>query len=327
MKKKLLVLLCVIIMFVIGSGCSSNSSSTGSNKNVKILFSVSNASDNFRNKLASAAKKYADSNNVDLTVKDAAGSIETQVSHMKEAVSGGYSAIICIAVNPDTALQLKKAANGLPIVFINSCPDASALEKDKYIYVGSNEATAGEYQAKYIIDSLSSKKSINVVLFKGEKNHLGAIERTNAVKETFKKNGITAEYVFEDYANWSRQTAKNFFNIFLSTHKNFDCVICNNDEMALGVIDACIENKIDPSSVPILGIDATSDACKAVSDGTMKFTVYQSAKGQSESAVKAAVALSSGSSLTNIGNLTSDGKYIYVPFEKVNKNNVTNYTN
>lgn len=324
MKKKIAILLTIIMMFAAISGCASKS--TASNKNVKILFSISDSSDKYRNLLVTNAQDYAKSKNMELKVMDAAGSIEEQVSHMKEAVSGGYNAILCAPVNPDTALQLKKAAQGIPIIFMNKSPDEDLLEKNKYIYVASDEALAGKYQAEYIADYLKNKSDLNVVLIKGEKNHSATVGRTKAVKETFKEKGINANYIFEDYADWSRQGTKDMFNVFLSTNRKFDCVICNNDEMALGVIDALKENKIDPSTVPIVGVDATNDGCKAISDGSMKLTVYQSAKGQSKSAVDAAIELGSGGTLSNIENVTEDGKHIWVPFEKVDKSNVSKYS-
>jgi len=326
MKKKISILLTIIMMFVIISGCGSKSSSS-SNKNVKILFSVSDNSDNFRRILTDNAKSYAESQNADITIMDAEKSIEKQVAHMKEAVSGGYDVIICALVNSDTALQLKKAAQGIPIVFINSAPNEALLEQNKYIYVASDEMVAGKYQAEYIADYLKNKNDIKVVLFKGEKGHSATSGRTKAVKQTFKEKGINADYVFEDNANWSRQGAKEMFNVFLSTDRKFDCVICNNDEMALGVIDSLKENKIDPSSIPVVGIDATGDGCNAIVDGSMKLTVYQNAKGQSKSAVEAAIKLASGGTLSGIENITDDGKYIWVPFEKVDKSNVNKYMN
>ena len=324
MKRKIAILLSLIMMFVSISGCS-RQKDVSSNKNVKILFSISDGSDSFRKLLVTGAEEYAKSQNIELKVMDAAGSIEAQVSHMKEAAAGGYNAILCATVNPDTALQLKKAAKGIPIIFMNSSPSDDLLEKDKYIYVASDEAVAGKYQAEYIADYLKNKKDIKVVILKGEKDSSATIGRTKAVKDTFKEKGINAEYVFEDYANWSRTGAKNLLNIFLSTNKAFDCVICNNDDMALGAVDSLKEHNIDLSKIPVVGIDATSDGRKAVSDGSMQLTVYQSAKGQSKSAVDAAVKIASGQDTSKLENITEDGKHIWVPFEKVDKSNVSKY--
>jgi len=323
MKKKVSILLTIIMILAIFSGCRSNST-TGSNNKVKILLSMSDGSDTYRKLLVDNVASYAKSQNVELTVRDAAKSVEAQVSHMKEAASAGYNVIICAPVDPNTVLELERAAKGIPIVFMNSIPDDNVLEKNKYIYVASNENMAGKYQAEYVSNYFKNKSDIKVVLLEGEKGPT-ARARTEAVKQTFRDNGIKAEYVFEDTAEWSREKAKDMFNVFLATGKKFDCIIANNDSMALGVVDSFKEKKIDNSTIPVLGVDAIGDALKAIKDGSMKLSVYQSAKGQSISAVKAAVKLGSGETLSGLENLTSDGKYIWVPFEKVDKNNVDKY--
>ena len=92
--------------------------------------------------------------------------------------------------------------------------------------------------------------------------------------------------MFEDNADWEQGIAEDYFDLFLQTGKQFDAVVCNNDTMALGVIDSCKKNGI--SGVPVLGIDATADGCAAIQAGDMAFTVYQSGSGQGEAAVKAA---------------------------------------
>lgn len=323
MKKKISILLTIIMILAIFSGCRSNSTKSSSNK-VKILLSMSDGSDSYRKLLVDNAKSYAESQNVELTVRDAAKSVETQVSHMKEAASGDYNVIICAPVDSNTALELERAAKGIPIVFMNSIPDDNVLQKNKYIYVASNENLAGKYQAEYIVNYFKNKSDIKVVLLEGEKGPT-ARARTEAVKQAFRDKGITAEYVFEDTADWSREKSKDMFNVFLATGRKFDCVIANNDSMALGVVDSFKEKKIDNQAIPVLGVDAIGDALKAIKDGNMKLSVYQSAKGQSISAVKAAIKLGSGETLAGLENLTSDGKYIWVPFEKVDKSNVDKY--
>lgn len=65
----------------------------------------------------------------------------------------------------------------------------------------------------------------------------------------------------------------------MKTGSPVDCVICNNDGMALGVVEACKEAGIDLGTLPVLGVDATSDGCEAIKNGDMAFTVYQSGLG------------------------------------------------
>lgn len=322
MKRIISTLLIMIITAISVIGCSS-SNSTSTSSNAKILFCISNASDVFLGTLITGAQEYADSNQLQLSIVDAKNDVETQASQIKAAKSEGYTAIICNLVDADTALQMIASADGLPIVFINRKPEETLLKKNQYIYVGSDENVAGALQAEYLV-SLFKGKSVNAVVFKGEKGHPAAEARTEAVKATLKDAGVDVTYVFEDTAVWSFEKAKSMFITFLNTKRPFDCVICNNDEMALGVIEACKEKGIDPSSFPIVGIDGIEKGCKAIADKTMAFTVYQSASGQGKNSVEAALALSKGKSIKAIEYSTEE-KNIIIPFEGIKFDNVKNY--
>ena len=324
MKKKTCRLLLMSILLILLTACSKDSMADGNN--IKILCSYSPQAGNpFRDILAEGIVNYAESKGATVDIVNPDFSIEAQVKQFEKAAAEGYQAIICIPENPGTARQLMAAADNLPIVFINAAPREEVLKEDKYVYVGSDEKVAGQYQAEYILNRFKSSDEINVMILKGERGHSGTLGRSNAVKETFAANNRKVNIVFEDYADWDTQKAKELFNIFLMTGQKVDAVFCNNDAMALGVIKAFKENNIDTQEVPILGIDATMEGCEAIKNGDMQFTVFQSAAGQGEYAARAAIALANGESIKEIDYADSDGKHIWVPFEQVTKDNVSNY--
>lgn len=317
-----------ILIGSVGLACLSGCEKKGSNEvsidgnGVKIYASLS-ASDTFRDTLLETAQETAQEAGAEFVIRDAENSIENQVAQIKEAVSENYDVIMCAPVDADTVQEIEALAGDIPIVFYNTCPDESLLEADKYIYVGSDEMVAGQYQAEYILENMDDKNEINVVLMKGTKNHSATNGRTEGLKNTLAVSGKKINYVFEDYADWDQEKSEEYYDLFLKTGQSADVIVCQNDSMALGVIDAA--RKKGGKDVSILGIDATADGCEAIEKGNMAFTVYQSAKGQGEQAVTAAIALGAGESTKKMEGLSEDGCYIWVPFEKVDDSNVSKY--
>lgn len=323
MKKFTIAALVAIIGIACLSGCRPDTSKTGSAGDGIRIYATLSEADTFRNTLLEAARQTAEAEGAEFIVYEAENSIEKQVAQMKQAVSEGYDVILCAPVDADTAQELETIAGDIPIIFYNSCPDASVLEADKYMYVGSDENVAGQYQAEYILNQMADREEINIVLLKGSKNHSATNGRTDGLKNTLALAGKTVNYVFEDYADWNQGLSEKYFDIFLRTGQKADVIVCQNDAMASGAIASCKKNGI--SGVPVLGIDATADGCAAIEEGSMDFTVYQSAKGQGEMAARAAIALGAGGSAAGIEGLSEDGCYIWVPFEKVDLLNVSDY--
>ena len=314
------MILAAAVMVLISSGCQAKA--TGGS--AQMYYSAIEDGDYYEG-WAAQLQEQAAAQGASFDVGYAQNSVETQDAQIKSAVGSGCDVFLCGPVSPETVTEIKAAAGDTPVVFINNAPDDSALEKDRYIYVASDEYMAGQYQAEYILERYGQKEEINVVVLKGPKDASGAAGRTKGLKQTLKASGKKIRYVFEDYADWNQDKAQELTAMFLKTGQPVDCVVANNDDMAGGAVTAFEEAGADLDSVLFLGVDASANGCQAIADGRMDFTVYQPMSDQISAAVLAAQRLAEGKPIGDIEGASKDGKYILVPFEKVDASNVKQY--
>jgi inositol transport system substrate-binding protein len=117
-------------------------------------------------------------------------------------------------------------------------------------------------------------------------------------------------------SNWQRDEAQNLMTNWLSTGTPFDGVIANNDESAIGAIQAMKASNVDMKSVVVGGVDATQDALQAMQAGDLDVTVFQDAAGQGKGALDAALKLAKGEAV--------DQK-VYIPFQLVTPANISQF--
>ena len=126
----------------------------------------------------------------------------------------------------------------------------------------------------------------------------------------------------------SRLLQMNNFSPLLTT-SDYNCIIANNDAMALGAVEAIESANLNPADIPVVGIDGQADGCAAVESGKLAMTVYQSAKGQGIAAINVAVNIIEGKkSVTEGTDYEADAKnpnMIWVPFEPIYPENVADY--
>lgn len=314
------MILAAAVMVLISSGCQAKA--TGGS--AQMYYSAIEDGDYYEG-WAAQLQEQAAAQGASFDVGYAQNSVETQDAQIKSAVGSGCDVFLCGPVSQETVTEIKAAAGDTPVVFINNAPDDSALEKDRYIYVASDEYMAGQYQAEYILERYGQKEEINVVVLKGPKDASGAAGRTKGLKQTLKASGKKIRYVFEDYADWNQDKAQELTAMFLKTGQPVDCVVANNDDMALGGLAAFEQAGRSTESVLFLGVDASVGGCQAIAEGRMDFTVYQPTAAQITSAVEAAIRLASGRTISDMEGASEDGKYILIPFEKVDRQNVAQY--
>lgn len=300
-----------------GDKAAAQDGAAGDGHKLKVGLSIS-ARDQWVSNMEQAAVDKAGELGVDFSSFDANTDPITQISHVQTCAADGYDAMVVHIVNTDNAQEILDAAGDMKVVFVNRVVDENLFKEGQVVYVGSNEEEAGGYQGEYIAKKLKDegKDEANVAIMTGTLGMQAMVLRTDSAKKALEGSGLTVNYVFEDTGEWDRAKAMDKFTQFLGSGKPVDAVICNNDEMALGVIEAMKTSGEKKVVCPVAGIDATSVALESIVSGDMAFTVFQNAVGQGGGAVEAAVKLAKGEPCE---------LYTWIPFEPVDKDNVNDY--
>ncbi len=107
------------------------------------------------------------------------------------------------------------------------------------------------------------------------------MQRTKDIEEVIATPDCSfIKIIDKQTSNWNRDEAQNLMTNWLSTGKPFDGVIANNDESAIGAIQAMKAANVDMKSVVVGGVDATQDALAPLQAGDLDATVFQDAAGQ-----------------------------------------------
>ena len=189
----------------------------------------------------------------------------------------------------------------------------------------------GELAADWIRENSQVDRNkdgkIQYVILEGEPSHQDAIIRTENAVDTLKNNGIELEKLSYEIANWNRAQAENRMMQMIGQHQTkIELVLANNDDMALGAMDAYEKLNYTESALPVFfGIDGTDVGLEAVEHARLAGTVYNDKEGQADAIAKLAAALVSGEGLEEI--VFEKEKYIYLPYFKVTEDNVEEYLN
>jgi len=274
--------------------------------------------DNFLTVLRNGMSDYAKTlDGVELQIEDAQNDVAKQQSQVQNFIASGVSAIIVNPVDTDATAALSKAAAdaGIPLVYVNREPVNINELPEKQAFVASNEQESGTLETKEVCRLLNGKGKVVVMM--GELSNQAARIRTQDIKDVIATDECKGlEIVEEQTANWSRTQGSDLMTNWLSAGVEFDAVISNNDEMAIGAIQALKAAGRSMDSVVVAGIDATQDALAAMAAGDLDVTVFQDAAGQGKGAVDAALKLAKGEKV--------DTK-VYIPFQLVTPANIADF--
>jgi inositol transport system substrate-binding protein len=255
---------------------------------------------------------------VTVNTEDGQGDIAKQQSQVDNFIAAGVDGIVIMLVDADSGAAISKRAAeaGIPLVFVNNAPSNVDSLPDKQAFVGSNEEQAGTLETETVCKMLGGKGK--AVIIQGQLGTTGQRGRTKATHDVLATDACKGiEVVDEQSANWMRTPSLDLVTNWLSAGRDFDAVIANNDEMAIGAIQALKASGKSMDKVVVGGVDATADALAAMQAGDLDVTVFQNAKGQGVGAIDTVLKLARGEKVE---------KKTYIPFELVTKDNLAQYT-
>ncbi|MGE7957330.1 sugar ABC transporter substrate-binding protein [Pseudomonas sp. NPDC089530] len=256
---------------------------------LKIGVSMSQFDDTWLTYLRESMDRKAKSlpDGVTLQFEDARADVVKQLSQVESFISQKVDAIVVNPVDTAATRKITEAAvkAGIPLVYVNRRPDDLNLPKG-VVTVASNDLEAGQMQMQYLADKLGGKGEIVILL--GDLANNSTTNRTKGVKEVLAKYpGIKVEQ--EQTGIWLRDKAMTLVNDWLTQGRQFNAVVANNDEMAIGAAMALKQAGVGQGSVLIAGVDGTPDGLRAVQKGDLAVSVFQDAKGQADGSIETAV--------------------------------------
>jgi methyl-galactoside transport system substrate-binding protein len=266
----------------------------------------------------------------DVVFMDGGNSQIVQNDQVDQLLREGVDALIINPVDRTAAVYMTRAAMRyqVPVVFINREPLYEDLELyDKTYYVGNDPKESGTIAGEIIVDYFANYPKadkngdgvIQSVMLKGEPGHQDAELRTIYSVKAIEAAGFAVQNLVEEPAMWVRTLAQEkMSHIIASYGDRIECVLSNNDEMALGAIEALkaagyfTEGKF----MPVVGVDATAPALEALKEGTLLGTVLNDAVNQGRAILLLAVAAVTGD-FSDYPYEIVDGHYVWVPYRIV----------
>ena len=154
---------------------------------------------------------------------------------------------------------------------------------------------------------------VSYVLLEGETSHQDSLIRTEWSIQTLKDGGVPLEKITGGIANWERSQASALMDQWLDEYPGqIELVICNNDDMALGAIDAMERKGIVGNSIKLVGIDGTPVGQEALEEGKLFGTVESDKQKYASVIFDIASSLAMGKDVKDKVDL-EDGKYYWCP--------------
>ena len=279
----------------------------------------------------------------EIVFSDGESSQPLQQDQIDGYITKGVDALIIVPIGSTAEYSIEKAKpEDIPVVIVNREPDPEILKTyDKVWYVGSHAEDSGIQSGQILVDYFKSHPEadknrdgkIQYIMLCGELGHQDTTIRTEYSVKALKDAGFELEELGREVADWEKVKGFDKMKGFISSFgvENIEAVIANNDDMALGAIEALKAEGYnlgdDSKFIPVVGVDATAPALESMEKGELLGTVLNDAYNQGVAAVRIAMNAADGKEINKetIGYEVTDGKYIWIPYRKVTVENLKKF--
>ena len=271
--------------------------------------------DNVLTAVRASMKDRAGQLRVTVQFEDAENDIGRQLNQIQNFIAQHVDAIIVNPVDTDATPRMTQlaVAAGIPLVYVNRMPGDKQLPAG-VSFVGSDETQSGTLQMTEVCRLLGGRGDIVVLM--GELTNQSARQRTRDIENVIARPACRNIHVLDrQAANWKRTEAADLMTNWLSAGLHPAAVVANDDEMAIGAIQALKQARLLSSTI-VAGIDATPDALAEMKAGDLTLTVFQNAPAQGRGAVDTALKLVRHEAVPS---------FVWVPFELVTRDNLSSY--
>ncbi|WP_320956775.1 galactose ABC transporter substrate-binding protein [Enterocloster asparagiformis] len=277
--------------------------------------------------LEERAKAYEQETGIKVVmdIVDAKLNQNTQNSQVERFISLGYDALCVNIVDRSAAsIIIDRAMDaGIPVVFFNREPVEEDMNRwEKLYYIGADAKESAVLQGNILVDAYKKDPTsldrngdgmVSYVLLEGESSHQDSLIRTEWSIQTLKDGGVPLEKLTGGIANWERSQASAWMEQWISEYpEQIELVICNNDDMALGAIDAIKRANIPRGAIKVVGIDGTPVGKEALAAGDLFGTVESDREQYARVIFDIAAALALGKGVPEDIHLDG-GKYYRCP--------------
>lgn len=279
----------------------------------------------------------------EIVFSDSDGSQPLQLDQIDGYITMGVDALAVMPIGASAEYAVSKAKDeNLPVIFINREPNSEVIKTyEKAYYVGAHAEESGRMSGMILADYFKAHPEadknhdgkIQYVMLCGEQGHQDTISRTKYSIMVLRDAGFELDELGRETADWEKIKGYEKMEGFISSLgvENIEAVISNNDDMALGAIEALKAESYnsgdDSKFIPVVGVDATAPALEAMEKGELLGTVLNDAFNQGAAAVRIAINSVEGNEINkdSIGYEVTDNKYVWIPYRKVTLENLKEF--